>query len=75
MKKVAKINLPQLVEANDYHTFGELQETINSLTDIKVKVKEIGFTGGTYVGVIYSGEKPDSKQIKKMLEEKNLELT
>lgn len=72
--KAAKIILPQIVIANDYHAFFDLQETLNSVTDIKVKTEEIGFSRGEYVGILYAGTKPKKEEIQKMLAKKKITL-
>lgn len=72
--KTAKIKLPQIVTANDYHGFSEMAEQINMVADITVKGKEIGFSGGEYVGILYTGAMPTKDEIKKLLTKEKIQL-
>lgn len=72
--KAAKIKLPQIITADDYHNFSVIEEQLNSVADIKMKAKEIGYGNGEYVGILYTGAKPKKEEIKKMLEEKGITL-
>jgi hypothetical protein len=65
---VVNITLPKLVQVSDYHELSEIARHINIMRPVnvdKVNAAEIGFNG-LYVGVIYSGEKPDEETIKEL---------
>ena len=49
-----KINLPQIVRVDDYHTIDEYRRLLRELTGEKVHSYELGFDQ-KYVGVLYIG--------------------
>ena len=68
------LTLPAIVVVSDYHEFDEVADNINLVTVRKTKVKEIGFDGREYVGVIYQGAKPDQLELDRLLRNANVEL-
>lgn len=64
-----KINkLPVLTFAEDYHQFHVIQSNLRLIAP-KIKVKELGFYGGEYVGIIYKGNlrSPENKAVVKQV--------
>ena len=49
----AKLNLPKLIEAYDYHDFDYIADDYAEMTP-RVRVKEINFdpTRGVYIGIV-----------------------
>ena len=69
-----EIKIPFVKEHGDYHDIPDLRDTLRSLAENnKLKSTEIGFNG-MYVGLYYTGKKPDSKEIKALLAAANIEL-
>ena len=64
-------DLPTEVEVTDYHDFAHLEKDLRAVTKLKIKVSEVGFRDGLYVGVVYVGAKPLTfvKELKKTLEQ------
>lgn len=58
------VSLPQIVEADDYHEFATMAETLNQVFDEEIKVEEIGFNyqTGKYEGLSFCGR--SAKRIK-----------
>lgn len=74
MNKVT-VALPRLVCVSDYHEFDQISDTINNLLDKKVvRVKEIGFAEGEYVGVVYTGHQPNTTQLKELCTKNKITL-
>jgi len=69
--KSIKIDLPKVIEVDDYHYFQELEENLISLSGQSVKVKELDESmcihfEANYVGIIYIGKLPTNEEIKKL---------
>ena len=75
MSKVT-VTLPRLVCVTDYHEFDQISDTINDLLDKRVvRVKEIGFARGDgYVGVVYTGRRPNAAQLKELCTKHKIDL-
>lgn len=73
-----KISIPRLVKAEDYHDFESMEYNFNNMIDAgetKVKIKEVGFAGRGYIGIMYSrGNKPNTQTIKEMLTRDGIKL-
>ena len=55
------IDLPQVIDVDDYHEFGFLEDILADLgINPKVKMKEVGFDG-RYIGIAYVGNLKDRK--------------
>lgn len=72
--ELATVRVPVLVEADDYHEFGEWQDVFKKL-DAKLRCIEVGFieraTGlSTYLGVIYLGRKPSKETLQALVDAK-----
>lgn len=61
-----KINLPFIVAAGDYHEFDSMEQNFQLLSPL-IEVKEIGFSGGQYIGVVYNcNRKPTVEESREM---------
>ena len=62
------IELPRAIRVDDYH---ELQTVENALWAVgcKAAVREIGFDGRQYVGVVYTGPFPGDQACLKIIED------
>ena len=69
-----ELKLPQLAIVDDYHELSAMQYAINLVTVRKTKVKEIGFDGDSYIGIIYQGARPDKIEIERLLRYKGMTL-
>lgn len=73
-----ELKLPNIVVADDYHQFYEIECTITELlTSGKVTVKELGFDSdmGCYVAAIYTAnEQPDESVIAELLKDNDIVL-
>jgi len=49
-----EIQLPKRIKVDDYREFFILREHLNALNK-KIKVKDVGYTGTHYLGMIYEG--------------------
>ncbi len=47
-----EITLPKQIVLDDYHDFYSVQQHYNLISP-KIRVKEIGFYGGRYIGIIF----------------------
>jgi hypothetical protein len=71
MEKYMHLKLPSRVTVRDYHEFDSISETFKQI-GLKVKVKEIGFAYGDYIGIVYTGRLADPKNavmVKSILKE------
>jgi hypothetical protein len=66
------LEVPYLVEANDYHEFGHMEDELQELYNTRrIKVEEIGCTYhlppgcNYYVGVVYTRKDADYRRLKK----------
>jgi hypothetical protein len=55
-----KLKLPAVVKVFDYHEFDNMP-TLFKQMGLKVKVKEVAFIQGEYVGIVYTGRLADAK--------------
>ena len=55
-----KLSLPKLITVDDYHEFDSAKDLFKQI-GLPVKVKEIGFLGGSYIGIVYEGKLTDPK--------------
>ena len=69
------IDIPKLVEGDDYHDFGHLEDSLKVL-DKRLRCEEVGtinrpapFT--TYLGIVFIGEKPSKETLQKMANEQD----
>jgi predicted DNA-binding transcriptional regulator len=55
------VTLPQRVFAQDYHEFDTMARFLTGFLVLPVKVEEVAFCEGTgqYVGLVYTGRRPD----------------
>lgn len=67
------INVPQFVFARDYHEFSEWDHLVERLNS-ELTVKEIGFEGRVYIGIIYWRNEPTRAEILKLAEEQDVYL-
>ena len=74
-KTVQFPTLPKVLEFTDYHEIEAAEELFQKVFGKKVRVREIGFGGFWYIGLVYEyGFKPDEATIKAMLKKANIEL-
>lgn len=57
-KAAVKVNLPTSIQVDDYHEFAGIGDNLEQIIP-GVKVKEVGFVDGQYVGVVYKGKLTD----------------
>lgn len=71
-----EVDLPKIVLVHDYHDFDDMVNEIDTVLDPnpKIKVKELGFEGHFYVGVVYAKKLPLRSWIKKELEKRVINL-
>ena len=69
---IVSATLPKVITVTDYHEFRDLEETLKIILDKKVKVKELGFADGEYVGVVYAGKQPTKGELAIMLANKGI---
>jgi len=63
------LNLPTLIEVDDYHEFDYLEQYFKKINP-KIRVKEVGTNYSIYVGLVYlQGKLPKRPVITTMLEE------
>ena len=55
-----KLKLPAVVKVFDYHEFDNMPVLFKQM-GLKVKVKEVAFIQGEYVGIVYTGRLADAK--------------
>jgi hypothetical protein len=74
MKINIECEIPQIILTKDYHEFDQIEDCINLITTYDlIKVKEIGFSRGSYVGLIYiATQYPTDEEIKNMLTNKGV---
>jgi hypothetical protein len=53
------INLPMIVEVDDYHEFPPMQDLLRKLLGSKLKVKEVGCYG-VYYGIVYYNKQDEA---------------
>ena len=68
--------MKKIIIATDYHYFPEVASIVNMYGNYKSKVRvfEVGFSAGGYVGMLYTGKKPTQKSVSKMLDSLNIKL-
>ena len=72
---MSTLRLPRLVEIEDYHECDDLQYKLRQLTGTNdVKVKEVGFSVGAYVAVVYTGKKPSKGVILNLAEMQHIRM-
>lgn len=55
-----KPKLPAIVKVSDYHKFDSISDAFKQI-GLKLKVKEIAFIEGEYIGIVYAGKLTDIK--------------
>jgi hypothetical protein len=75
------MRLPGIIRVQDYHEFSMAEDYFQQL-DPDIRVKEIGFCGGEYLGTIYKGSWIKAQQsrivikaMKEIREEKRDEIS
>ena len=70
-KTVVKITFPLVKEFKDYHYIEEFADSLNMVSDKKIKYKELPglFCDGWYVGLFYIGTMPNKEELDKMVGE------
>lgn len=69
-KTKLEIELPVIVSAADYHEFQHMQNLFRMLNE-KIHVDEVGFSEGSYHGVIHTGSDADLKFIEEAMKNFN----
>ena len=71
-----EVDLPAITLVHDYHDFDDMVNEIDATLNPnpKIKVKELGFEGHFYVGVVYAKKIPSKAWIKKELERRVIHL-
>ena len=59
------IELPLIIDAEDYHDFSYIAEIASKLTGTPISVDEVGHSDetGRYLGVVYAEVKPSPEEI------------
>lgn len=72
------LKLPKLVRVWSANEFGELQNSLRTLTEHNlIKVREVGFDNrgsGRFVGVVYLFKKPSKAEIRKLAKAQKIKL-
>jgi hypothetical protein len=66
--------LPRIITVEDYHTILYLPSDIKKYLGISVSSKELGFSYGQYIGIVYQGRLPNKDVINVMLEKQRIVL-
>ena len=74
--KELSVALPQILEAQDYHDFYNIECVLNQVFAEKIKVEEIGFNykTGQYEGVVFCGRSAEGMKKKRHKELQLIEL-
>lgn len=59
--------LPRIILVDDYHILLNIPWEITQYLGITVKCKELGYSGGNYVGIIYQGKFPSKNKIQTLM--------
>ena len=61
--------LPKLVEAQDYHEFKAIEDTLRGVIGLDITVEEIGSADGWYFGLVYAGVRPGEDEIQALIKD------
>jgi hypothetical protein len=61
-----ELQLPKRIDVGDYHDISDLQGALKELHP-RLRVKEVGFLEGTYVGVVYEQGFFGSPEVKNLI--------
>lgn len=70
---IVNLKLPRLITVSDYHEFQDLEDKLRILKK-DLRVAEVGFDNGEYVGVVYTGRKPGKLELRELADEQDIEL-
>lgn len=65
------LDLPRLVFVQDYHELPNYTNVLKQLGTTGVRVSEVGFVNGQYVGLIYTGTLTEAKRHPNVVEKLN----
>ena len=69
-----ELQLPKMIEVADYHEFIDLSDKLWAINP-QLKVAEVGFYEGSYVGIVYTGSKkePENANLIKKIQKQSKE--